>query len=134
MMDAPPAVVLFDGVCNLCSAAVRFMIANDPAGRLRFAPLQSEAAAGLLRAHGRTPGSLESLVLVDADGVHDKSDAALGIATRLRSPWPLAGVAYALPRTWRDRLYLRIAANRYAWFGKRDACMIPSPGDAARFL
>ncbi|GAC1591552.1 MAG: thiol-disulfide oxidoreductase DCC family protein [Candidatus Velthaea sp.] len=129
-----PLVVLFDGVCNLCDVAVRLIIANDPRARFSCAPLQSAAARDLLRRYGRTPDGIESIVLIDDMGVHEQSDAALGILTRLRSPWPLAGLAYALPRSVRDRIYAFVARNRYAWFGQRDACSVPTPEGRVRFL
>ena len=131
---ASEPIVLFDGVCNLCDIAVRTVLAADRTGRFRFAPLQSDTARALLLRHGRSPEHVDSIVLIDDRGVHDRSDAALGILTRLPAPWPLAGVAYALPRSLRDRLYDFIARNRYAWFGKRAACTLPAPAHLGRFL
>src|SRR5947209_11324838 len=84
-------VILFDGVCNVCSGFVQFVIAHDPAGRFRFAALQSDAARRLLRqpdAAGRA--SLASVVLVEGDRVFTQSTAALRIARRLGLPWRLA--------------------------------------------
>ena len=135
-MPVPPPspVVLFDGVCNLCDVAVRTIIAADSDARFQFAPLQTDAARELLRRHGRTPESIDSIVLIDESGAHVQSDAALGILTRLPAPWPLAGIAYVLPRTVRDRMYAFIARNRYAWFGRRDVCSVPTPEQRARFL
>ena len=43
-----PPILLFDGVCNLCNAAVRFVIDNDRTGRIMFAPLQSEVGRALV--------------------------------------------------------------------------------------
>ena len=42
------AVVLFDGVCNLCNASVNFIIDRDPDARIRLAALQSEAGRAAL--------------------------------------------------------------------------------------
>ena len=58
-------VLLFDGVCNLCNGVVQFIIPRDPAGRIRFAPLQSETGKALLSGHGLPPGQLDSVVLVE---------------------------------------------------------------------
>ena len=44
-------IVLFDGVCNLCNAAVQFIIKRDPVGKIKFASLQSDAGQSLLRAN-----------------------------------------------------------------------------------
>lgn len=126
------SVVLFDGVCNLCNAAVRFIIRRDPGGRLRFAALQSEAAAVLLAAQAEPLP--DSIVLVEGGRVFTRSAAALRIARRLRFPWPLLYALIVVPRPLRDAVYGWIARNRYRWFGRSDQCMVPTPELRARFL
>ncbi len=124
-------VILFDGVCNLCHASVNWVIARDRGNVFRFASLQSAAARELLRG---IPVP-DSVVLVDEAGVHTRSAAALRIARRLGFPWVLLGWVGALvPRFLRDALYDLVARHRYAWFGKQDACSLPTPALAARFL
>ncbi len=127
-------VVLFDGVCNLCNGAVTWLIERDTRALLRFGALQSDAAQQLLAQHGALDGLPDSIVLIDTDGVHIRSDAALRIASLLGLPWSLITVTRVLPRAFRDAVYSWIARNRYRWFGTRDTCMLPSPGIAARFL
>ena len=46
------AIVLYDGVCGLCNHAVQFLVKRDRHDRLRFASLQSDFAAALLKRHG----------------------------------------------------------------------------------
>jgi predicted DCC family thiol-disulfide oxidoreductase YuxK len=123
-------VVLFDGVCNLCNGAVQFIIRRDPHARFQFAALQSESAAKLLRA-GPT---LDSIVLVEGDRVFTRSAAALRIARGLRFPWPLLSIFWLVPGPLRDLIYDWVASHRYAWFGKRDSCMLPSPELRQRFM
>jgi predicted DCC family thiol-disulfide oxidoreductase YuxK len=125
---APPqALVLFDGVCNLCNGAVRFISANDPHGRFAFASLQSPQARELLGDRPADPDEPDSIVLLDHGRRFERSDAVLHIALGLRSPWPLAFAAILIPHTLRDRLYGWIARNRYRWFGRADVCAIPPP-------
>lgn len=124
------AIVLFDGVCNLCNGAVQFMLARDPEGRFRFASLQSEAANKLL-GPGRPE---ETIILLDGGKTFTKSGAALRIARKLRFPWPLLSVFLLIPAPVRDLIYDWIARNRYRWFGKREACMIPTADIRDRFL
>ena len=57
-------VILFDGVCNLCNAAVNFVLDHDQEEKFRFAALQSETGHALLRRYGRDPNDMSSLVLV----------------------------------------------------------------------
>jgi len=126
--------ILFDGICNLCNSSVRFAIANDPTGRFAFASLQSDVARDLLARFGRMPETTNSIVLVDTDGLHDRSDAALRIALGLRAPFPLLFGAILIPKKIRDAVYTFIANNRYRWFGTSAACPLPTPGSESRFL
>lgn len=134
-MDAHP-VVLFDGVCNLCSASVQFIIDRDPRAHFRFAALQSPVAARLLAEHGAVlPGGEPESVLLLEDGVlFERSEAALRIARRLRGPVRLLAPLLSLPHGLRDRAYRFIARNRYRWFGKAESCRLPTPALRARFL
>ncbi|HEX2202676.1 MAG TPA: thiol-disulfide oxidoreductase DCC family protein [Longimicrobium sp.] len=129
-----PPVVLFDGVCNFCNASVNFIIDRDPRGRLRFAALQSEAGEAFLRGAGMPTADFDTVVLVEDGRVHTRSDAALRIARRLSGAWPLLAAFRVVPRPLRDLVYDLVARNRYRLFGKRDACMLPSPEVRARFL
>lgn len=139
------AIILFDGVCNLCNGFVNFIIDHDPHAHFQFAALQSEAARTLLRepedrdrpgdtATGFGDGLLRSVVLIENGRVYRKSTAALRIARHLTGWWPLLAVFLAVPRAVRDRLYDRVAARRYDWFGKQDQCRIPTPDVRHRFL
>ena len=128
------AVVLFDGVCNLCNGFVTFVIARDPRARVRFAPLSSDAAARVLREAGVSRPIPDTMVLVEDGTAYFRSDAPLRIARRLRFPWPLAYGLIVVPRFIRDRVYDGIAARRYRWFGRRGACLIPTPDMRRRFL
>jgi len=127
------STILFDGVCNLCNGFVQFVIARDPAAQFRFGALITPAAQDLLRAAGVT-NAPDSIVLLEHDGVYFQSDAALRIARRLTFPWPLAYGLVVVPRFVRDWVYDIIAARRYKWFGRRDACMVPTPDLKQRFL
>jgi predicted DCC family thiol-disulfide oxidoreductase YuxK len=134
--DADGPVVLFDGHCNLCNGAVRFVLEHDAAGTFRFAALQSEAGARLLRGRGQVPASAdpESVVLVEGPEVHWRSDAALRIARRLDGAWPLAYGLVVVPRFIRDAIYRAVARRRYRWFGRTEVCRLSEPGHAGRFL
>jgi predicted DCC family thiol-disulfide oxidoreductase YuxK len=132
--NAPRAVVLFDGVCNLCNGFVQFVIPRDPLGHVRFAALQSEAARRLMAQTGVTPGSADSIVLVEGQHAFVRSEAALRIARQLRFPWPILYGLVVVPRPLRDWVYDIVARNRYRWFGRRDVCMVPGPETRDRFL
>ncbi len=130
-------VILFDGVCNLCNSTVRWVIERDKEGRFDFASLQSDVAR---RELGKVMDTKEidalpdSIVLLDSDGVHVRSAAALRILRGLGSWFLLLRLGVVLPGPIRDAIYDMVARNRYRWFGRRDTCMIPTPDVAARFL
>ena len=130
-------VILFDGVCNLCNSTVQWVIERDKEGRFDFASLQSDVAR---RELGKVMDTKEiealpdSIVLLDSDGVHVRSAAALRILRGLGSWFLLLRLGVVLPGPIRDAIYDMVARNRYRWFGRRDTCMIPTPDIAARFL
>jgi predicted DCC family thiol-disulfide oxidoreductase YuxK len=126
-------VILFDGVCNLCHGSVRFIIDRDPHARFAFASLQSDVGRALLAEHGAA-ADLGSVVLVEDGVCHHRSTAALRIARRLSGAWPLLYALIVVPRPVRDAVYGWVARNRYRWFGRTDACRIPTPEHAHRFL
>jgi predicted DCC family thiol-disulfide oxidoreductase YuxK len=132
----PESLVLFDGVCNFCNGAVNFIIDRDPGGRFRFAPLQSETAAALLKHNGvEIPaGGADTMILIEGGRIYDRSTAALRIARGLRMPWPLVYALIVVPRPIRDAFYRYFARNRYRWFGKSESCRMPTPELRARFL
>ena len=129
--------ILFDGVCNFCNAAINFIIDRDRTRRFVFAPLQSAVGRDLLQQHDYptdTGTDLRSVVLIKEGRVYEKSDAALEIARHLGSGWPLLYAGKIIPRLLRDGLYDWIARNRYRWFGKQEACRLPTPALRQRFL
>ncbi|HMB91714.1 MAG TPA: thiol-disulfide oxidoreductase DCC family protein [Rhodothermales bacterium] len=128
------ALILFDGVCNLCNSSVNFIIDRDPEGYFKFAALQDEAAQPILDRYGLSADYTDSIVLIEDGQCYRQSDAALRVARHLRGAWPVLHNLVLLPRPLRDALYDWIARNRYRWFGKRDTCRIPTPELRARFL
>jgi predicted DCC family thiol-disulfide oxidoreductase YuxK len=125
-------IVFFDGVCNLCSGSVQFIIRHDKHDRFRFASLQSDIAAMHLK--GTQHANLDSIVLKDGDKIYTRSSAALRIASKLPFPVSLLYAFMIVPRFIRDFVYDRIAANRYKWFGKKEACWLPTPELRSKFI
>ena len=127
-------VLLFDGVCNLCNGWVQLVIRNDPEGRFRFAALQSEKGQELLKQYGLPHEQFTTLVFIENGKVYTRSSAALRIAKQLNGAWPLLYAFSVVPAFLRDGVYNLVAGNRYAWFGKQESCMLPTPELKARFL
>ena len=135
-LEAGKKVILFDGVCNLCNAAVTFVIKRDRNDRFRYASLQSAIGKQLLEERHIDPKQVDSIVLIEPGVAYFiKSDAALEIADELGWPWKgLYIFNYILPVQLRNNLYDLIARNRYRWFGRKDQCMIPTPSLRSKFL
>lgn len=134
--EKPQSIVLFDGVCNLCNNTVHLIIERDPAERFRFASLQSERAKDLLAPFGVKPpeGDPESILLLEGGKLYSHSGAALRIARRMSGAFKLLWVFIVVPWFVRDLVYRFIARNRYRWFGREQACWMPTPELKARFL
>ena len=132
--DAPSPLVLFDGVCNLCSWSVQFLAPRDRGKVLWFAPMQSVRGQAVLAAWSIPRADWETFVLVEDGHAYFRSEAFFRTLRFMTYPWPLLRVGMILPRRWTDWLYDRVARNRYAVFGKKSACMIPCRELAARFL
>lgn len=132
-MPSAPPIVCFDGVCGLCNRFVDLLLWADRRRVLRFAPLQGEAARARLPGGCRT--GLDTVVLLDAAGLHERSDAVLRILGHLGLPWRgMAWLGWAVPRRLRDWLYDEVSTRRYHWFGQRDTCRLPAPQERERFL
>ena len=128
------SIILFDGVCNLCNGAVNFVIKRDPRNVFKFTPLQEKQGVLLLKKHAVDSRKLDSIVLIENGNVYIKSSAALRIARKMSNLWPLFFVLLIIPSFIRDGVYDFIAKNRYKWFGKKEQCMIPTPGMKEKFL
>ncbi|HAO46619.1 MAG TPA: thiol-disulfide oxidoreductase DCC family protein [Ferruginibacter sp.] len=132
MNEAP--VILFDGICNFCNEAVKFVLKRNKKQNIRFAAFQADAGHRLLEAHQLPATSMETFVFIENGKAYSRSTAALRVCRHLRGLWPLCYAFIIVPRFIRDGIYNWIAANRYKWFGVRSACMIPTPELKKRFL
>ena len=131
--DLPDGLILFDGVCILCSNWVRFVVRHDRTARFRFAAVQHEPGRTMARRLGIDPDSPETNAVVIDGMAWFKSAAALAVLQRLPG-WRGTALLGAAPRPLRHWAYDRIARNRYALFGRTDACMVPTPDIARRIL
>ena len=130
---AQHAIVLFDGDCAFCNASVLWIIRRNPSDTLRFAPLESPEGK---RALGSAPvaDTRNTMVLIDAAGVHTRSTAAFRIASHLTQPWALLGACgRVIPRPIRDAAYRLIARHRHRIYGAA-VCAIPTPELRRRML
>lgn len=133
-MSQEKSVILFDGVCSLCNASIDFVLKRDNKDLFRVGALQQGEGKKLLSRFEAPPEYLDSLVLIEGDRIYFRSTAALRIAKKLPGLWPLLYGLIVLPRPIRDGVYDWIGRNRYRWFGRKNTCRLPTPGEKAKFL
>jgi predicted DCC family thiol-disulfide oxidoreductase YuxK len=127
-------IALFDDGCLVCNRLVGFVVANDPAATVRFAALGSAAASVAAAPLGGLP-HVDSIVVIDGDGLHVRSNAVRRLLAVLRPPWPWIGTALrVIPPSVADRLYDLVARNRARWFGRTPQCLVPDGIQRERFL
>ena len=130
----PKHLILYDGVCGLCTRSVQFLLEHDQSGRFHFAPLQGETSAELRQKHPEIPETLETIVYLEGGKVHMRSKAVLNALKHLGYPWRILGWFRVIPSLVLDLGYRAVAAVRYRVWGKHDACMVPTGEQRARFL
>lgn len=133
MPNEQQQIILFDGVCNLCSASVQWIIRHDPGQYFVFASLQGSIGE-TYKLKYQIPHAVESVILISGEKVYFKSSAALRIAAKCSGAWKILAIFLVVPPFIRNAVYDFIARNRYRWFGKKEACWLPTPELKSRFL
>ena len=128
------SLIVFDGVCVLCSGWARFVLRRDHAFAFRMTTAQSPLGQALFRHYGLDTEDFETNLVITGGRAYAKLDTVAEVGRRLGGVWRLASALRLLPRPIADRLYDRIATNRYRLFGRTDSCMIPPPEWRKRFI
>jgi predicted DCC family thiol-disulfide oxidoreductase YuxK len=119
------SIVLIDGVCVLCSRSYRFVRTRDRNRRFRFLAIQQPEGRAIASRYGIDPEQPATFILVEGGLAFVRSEAALRILAELPR-WRWTRVLRIIPSELRDRLYDVVARNRYRWFGRLDACIVPN--------
>jgi len=123
--DPNARVIVFDGICNVCSGWVRFLERRRIEPPFKLIPMQSEEGKLLLGDYGIDPEDPTTFLVLDQGRQFTQSDGAIHIIAALGGLWSIFGAARGLPKAWRDSLYRLLARNRYRWFGRRSTCYLP---------
>ena len=118
-------LILFDGVCVLCSASVDFVIKRDPAARFRFLPIQTPRGRAIAQRFEISDVAPATNVVVKDGQAVFKLDAVIAVLEELPG-WRWVAITRRLPHGWRNWIYDRIASNRYVVFGRRATCRVPN--------
>jgi predicted DCC family thiol-disulfide oxidoreductase YuxK len=128
-------IIVFDGVCVLCSRWVGFVLRRDRQGQYKFAAMQTPSGRNLLIAHGIDPDDPLSFLLLEGAAGYTDTDAIIRILRGFGRGWKLLALLVSIvPRFIRDPLYRWGARHRYQLFGQRSTCIVPAPDVADRFL
>ena len=134
MKKTEQPIIIFDGVCNLCEYSIQFIVKHDRQAKFKFVSAQSERGTVLQRTYGVDTLRDGTVILLKADQVYIKSDAAVEIAKDLDGLWSFLYILKFILRPVRDFIYSRISKNRYRWFGKKNECLLPDNNIKERFL
>ncbi|WP_296743033.1 thiol-disulfide oxidoreductase DCC family protein [Mesorhizobium sp.] len=124
--DARQPLIVFDGVCVFCSGFVQLVVRLDRDKRFRFATAQSPFGEALFRRYGLPTDNYETNLAIIDDAPFTRLDSFVAVMAALGWPWRAAKALLLLPLPLRDWLYDRVARNRYALFGRKDNCEVPS--------
>jgi predicted DCC family thiol-disulfide oxidoreductase YuxK len=128
------ALLVFDGVCVLCSASARFVLKRDHARRFRFATAQSPLGQALFRHYGLDAQSFETNLVLYEGRAYGKLDTVVVAGMLLGGVWRALSLLRLLPRAVADWIYDCVAQNRYRLFGRTETCMMPPPEWRDRFI
>lgn len=128
-------IILFDGVCNLCEASIVYVIKHDKKDIFRFVALQSDLGQRIVKHIGINTNHIDSVILYEPGvAYYYKSSAVVEIAKGLSGIFTWFTLFQILPTVLRDYVYDYVAKNRYKWYGKKEACLVPTPELLAKFL
>lgn len=127
-------LILFDGMCNLCSSSVQFIIKRDKKKQFYFTSIQSHLGQQIIQYFQLDFTKAESVLLLEKNNIFIESTAALKIANQLSGFWSILYSFIIIPSFIRNSIYQLIARNRYKWFGKKESCWIPTKEIISRFL
>ena len=126
--------MLFDGECHLCDGTVQFVLERDKKEQFHFCSLQSERGQAYLKKFDLPTDQFDNFVLIEGEDFYLRSTAVLRLCKGLPFPWSFLSVFLIIPGSIRDFVYRIVAKNRYRWFGKKEACWIPTGKYRKRFL
>lgn len=126
--------IIFDGVCVLCNGWVKFVLRFDRRENFHFVIAQSDLGEDIYAQLGLKSDDYDTFIIVKNGEMFTKLDGVFALMSGIGWPWKILSIGKILPKQLKDWMYDRVAKNRYALFGKRDTCMMPSPEVKARFI
>lgn len=126
--------IVFDGVCVLCNGWVKFILRFDRAAVFSFVIAQSELGETIYDELGLKSEDYDTFVVFKNGKLFTKLDGVFALMSGLGWPWKIVSIGKVFPKFLKDWAYDRVAKNRYALFGKKEVCMMPTPDVKDRFI
>lgn len=123
-MNQTKSIIVFDGECNLCNGVVGWLLKFAPLDTFKFVPFQSPLGQNLLVQHNFPTKTLDTVILIDADGIQTHSDGFLKIVSKIPKWQRVAALLAFIPKLLRDGVYRLASKYRVQWFGKSQSCTI----------
>jgi predicted DCC family thiol-disulfide oxidoreductase YuxK len=127
-------IIVYDGVCILCSKSMRRIANADRRQQFRFMSAQSSVGQAVFRHYSLDPNDFETVLLLDQGRAYGKFDAIARIGTGLGGVYRAAAAVRVAPGRVQDWAYDAIAKNRYRIFGRTDQCMMPDASWRSRVI
>ena len=124
-LDPNSRVIVFDGICHVCSGGVRFLARHRIEPPFDLIPMQSDEGKALLEQFEIDTDDPATFLVLDRGLILTQSDASIHVMAAIGGLWRLVVVGRLIPRPWRNWLYRLLAHNRYRWFGRRTTCYLP---------
>jgi predicted DCC family thiol-disulfide oxidoreductase YuxK len=118
-------IIVFDGVCHVCSGWVGFLSRHRVEPPFQHIPMQTPEGKALLLEYGVDPEDPATFLVLDQGRRYTDSDAAIHVIAALGGLWGISNAAHVVPKGWRDSPYRSLARNRYPWFGRRSSRYVP---------
>jgi len=126
-------ILLYDGICVLCSRFMSFVNRVDKNDLFRYATLQGED--GIAVKNKILPSTQKESVILLHNGTYTLfSSVSFHVFYLLGFPYKLLYPLIFIPAFIRDWIYDIIAKNRYAWFGKTDTCQLQEKSFSDKIL
>lgn len=133
--DDTAPIIVFDGLCVLCSNGAQWMMARDPNGTSRFVSIQQPLPQALYQHYGLDAQRFETFMVLADGRPYLRWAGILAAARSMPQPWRLLGHAGRVVPDWMgDKLYDVLQRNRIRWFGGREVCFAPKAAQKSRFL
>lgn len=127
-------IVFFDGVCNLCTGSVQWILKRNKKKDLYFSQIGGDTYNQIQKDIPEKFPTIDSILYYNGNVILVESEAILTLSKSLDFPYSLLTYLVVIPKFIRDFFYRFVAKHRYRWFGRSEFCLLPNEETNSRFL